>query len=631
MDAKVNPLSRKNISPKRVFARYIPLTLAFVWSVATIQFVFVFEQVAWQQYIIPTLGGILVGSILARLKLLSLRMEAQRALFQGIADAASICSWLHDSAGRLSYVSAASQTVLGVQAEALEAQPERLSAMLAEENSHDYTQRVQALLRRFGSDEFSLNLQTPTGVEKRVHVHLESLLDGDGRIVGVLGQAETARVASVEPAALQRSLRQDEITGLGNRSQLLEELNILCENPHRQHSLFVIHLEGLARIRDLYGEAFADKFLRTWVDMVKKEQGSLFQMYRLGNNRMALLLADCNTEQAQGWIEPLCTDMTAPVTVDEASLSVQVNVGMAVFPDDAATATDWLDNAELAARAAKEHHAPWGLYTPVLRKVHEGDERKEKRLIQAVEKGDVHAWVQPIYRLPALTQTGVELQGYWRPDGAHWRPLSLDWSLLERCGLARKAERLLLQQVLSSLKQMEENGVLLRCGFNLPAAALLDQGLEAFLQAQMQQTGLSPDRLVLEVADAELHTLGVREENAIRQLAEDGFTLALDHFGAGLASLSRLKSLPFKVVKLDHALLRNLSAEEREIWDRVVALGKEQGLDMLLSGVENQVAFEQAQAFGVDFVQGAFLHELMPLDDLRVRVASKGPEALTPQ
>lgn len=613
-----------------VYLRSILLSILFIWIPATIQHLYVYGKLSPKLYLLPTLAGTVFGILLARLSLMRSRLAAQRALFQGITDAASICSWLHDASGRLAYVSAASHTVLGIQAEILEAQPERLPALLTEKDSDDYPQRVQTLLQQFGSDEYLLNLRTVTGVEKRVRVHLESLLDGEGRIVGVLGQAETARMELADSADLHRSLRQDESTGLGNRSQLLEDLTILSENSSRQHSLFVVYLEGLVRIRSLYGQEYAEQFLQTWVKELKQTQGSLFRLYRLGRNRMALLLEDSNPEQASSWIEPLSERMAVPVQVGEVWLSVQVCMGIAAFPQDASTPLAWLDNAELAARAAKENHAPWGLYTPVLRKVHEGDERKEKRLIQAIEKGEIHAWVQPIYKLPELRQTGVELQGFWRPDGVHWRALSLDWSFLERFGLARKAERLLLQQALSALRRMEDAGIVLRCGFNLPVAALLDRKLESFLKEQMDQAGLPPERLVLEIADVDMHAMGELEEITLHHLADSGFTLALDHFGAGLSSLSLLKCLPLKVVKLDQPLLRQLSVEEQEIWDRVVVLGKQRGLDMLLAGVESQEEYEQACAIGVDFIQGPFLHELIALKDFENRVARKGLAALQP-
>ncbi len=625
MDAEVTNTPAQEIRPARVYVLYIALTLLFVWTIASIQFVFVFKQVAWQQYIIPTLGGSLVGTVLARLKLLGLRMAAQRALFKGVADAASECSWLHDANGHLAYVSTAAQEVLGVRSDVLENQPQRLQQLLGGGDARDYQQRLQPLLRQPGRQAYEVNIHTHAGVEKTLFCQLESLLDKQGKIRGVLGHArDVSRESSREMLDLRKQFRRDEATGLGNRRLLLEDLRRLMANRHRKHVLLALHLAGLRHVRAMHGRETADRMMRALADRIQQQQGGLSTLYRLGNQELALVLEDCTEEQLAPWLKNLRSTTEAPIDLDTIQLSLGMRLGLAQFPEDAPEAETWLENAELAMRAARESSEHWAWFRPVLRQLR--DERKalEQELIQAVHRGDVQAWAQPIYRVESLQITGFELHARWQSRQKGWTALEPHVDMLEYLGLTRRAQEVLIDQVLPALKRLRQRGIPLKCGMNLYTGNLLDRQFLPTLKQLVDTHGLPANCLVLELEEALLSRLNDYKRQQLLALDQAGFVLAVDHFGLGLASLRVLRELPVSIVKIDHALMADDIDAERQVFAAVVELGKSQQLDMLMDGLRTEAHLQQAREIGVDYIQGDFLHPAMPLRDLEKWLNEQG-------
>ncbi len=611
---KSTPESGQDAAVRRVYLVSILASITFVWALATIQLKFVVGRLAPHYYLIPTLGAILFGLLLARLQLLTKRVESQKTLFQGMADNPGEFTWLYDHKGQLLYASSASLQVLGIRSDLLVEQPYRLQQQFGDSSKALFQHHLAALLQMAGNVDFELNLCTVTGVDKAVVCQMETLLDEQGRILGVLGRMKEIRQRDDELAGLKEQLRMDEDTGLANWRLLNSDLDTLVLNPGRKHILVHVHLAGLRHILGLYGPAIANRFVMKLAQRIKQDQGSMSRLYRAGKGRLALLLEDTTEAQFRHWITHFQNTLEQPVDVDDLQFSIGMRAGVAMYPMDAKTREQWQERAELAMRVAMESGESWTWFNTVMEHQRALKQQMEQQLLQAVTSGKLQARVQAIYRATNLQLVGVELKGYWCDTHGVWHPLEQHVEQMRHLGLTHQVLERLLGQLLPMLKRLEDKGVELRFGLNIQVSSLLDRQFTASLRKCLEMGDVLPKRLVLEVRENSFRQLNDYLRQRLEVARSEGFSMAVDHFGSDLAALKLLDEMPVQIVKVDTHALGQSETSRRLLLGTVIHLGQKMGLDVVLNGLQSEADLVFARESGADFVQGPYLHELMSVE-----------------
>jgi EAL domain-containing protein (putative c-di-GMP-specific phosphodiesterase class I) len=150
------------------------------------------------------------------------------------------------------------------------------------------------------------------------------------------------------------------------------------------------------------------------------------------------------------------------------------------------------------------------------------------------------------------------------------------------------------------------------------------------LQA-LAQSGLSPHRLVLEIAESLLqenpNTLAI-----LRQLRQLGVRIAMDGFGTGRCSLSGLRAFPFDKIKIDKAFIADVdrSEESRAIAQAVIALGTNLGMATVAEGIEEFEQLNRVRSWGCTYGQGFLLGPPMTADNIRDFILARAPGVQTP-
>jgi EAL domain-containing protein (putative c-di-GMP-specific phosphodiesterase class I) len=194
--------------------------------------------------------------------------------------------------------------------------------------------------------------------------------------------------------------------------------------------------------------------------------------------------------------------------------------------------------------------------------------------------------------------------------------------VLERCGLMPTLFDFVLGEALEALGLWARSGAArLGVAVNLHAAALLDERLPEALAALLDVAGVAPGRLTLEISEsAPLNDLK-RAARTLRRVRALGVRVALDDFGAGFSTLTRLHWLECDELKIDRALVQGIEHcdEQRYVVENLIALAHTHGMAAVAEGVETDAALDILSDFGCDRAQGYLVARPVPAGELAGR------------
>ncbi len=456
------------------------------------------------------------------------------------------------------------------------------------------------------------------------------------RVVGFVG-AQLGRVMEREAAEerLTQLALYDGLTGLPNRMLLMDRLRsslLRCKRSGGRVGVLYLDVDDFKTINDSRGHGMGDAVLAalSW-RLQDAERGSdtvaliaPWTVARLGGDEFAIVLDDCDdTEPVAARIEAL---LMSPLQVEGTEVFVSVSIGTATAaPDPAVPAPEeLLAAANLAMHEAKRtgkarHVAFEPRMQDEARRRHQlGDE-----LHRAVDKGEFEVHYQPVVDLPTGAITGAEALVRWRhPSRGMVLPNDFigraeetgvivqlgAWVLQEACRQARSWQRALPEFTIA---------------VNVSGRQLRAPGFLQTVRDVLDDTGLHPHTLCLEMTES---ILMERDDDAIAALAElraDGVHLAIDDFGTGYSSLGALRRLPVDLLKIDRSFVASLPEDEDAgtiAW-AIVRLGHTLRMPVLAEGVETQAQRDALHRFGCDQAQGWLFGRPLTADAFTARLA----------
>ena len=331
-------------------------------------------------------------------------------------------------------------------------------------------------------------------------------------------------------------------------------------------------------------------------------------MGRIGEDEFALLAETENRNLA----EDLRKVMEQPLRIAGFDIQPTLAIGSVACEGGADTpdAAELLRRAEVALEAAKAagrgSASTYGDGTES-----DGLSRLalESDLRGAIGRGEIVPYYQPVVRLSDGKISGFEALARWRhprrglisPD--EFLPLCEEMGLMTDLGSAMMKAA---AEQLAEWKARHARAVALTCSVNLSTGEIDRPNLVEDVAALLEETGLPPLALKLEITESEIMRDPDRASVILRQLRRAGASLSLDDFGTGFSSLSYLTRLPFDTLKIDRYFVRTMGSNEgsAKIVRSVVNLGRELALEVVAEGVENAAMARALQDIGCDYGQG---------------------------
>lgn len=453
-----------------------------------------------------------------------------------------------------------------------------------------------------------------------VYSRCEVLADSQGRPSTVTGIVQDITARKAAEARIERLAFYDELTGLPNRAWLLQRLQEMVSTPccdATPLTLQFLDLDGFREINDAAGHAVGDQILREVAQRLRSVLGSHVTLARMGGDEFAWLHCD-DTRAIQDSAQRVIRALTAPVMLDGHQYTIGASIGLAHYPQDAATPQALLMAAETAMYHAKDQRCGWARYDAAFGARAQERHALVERLQHALQQGGtgLSLHYQPLVRLSDGTLAGAEALLRWHDPELGWVSPAKFIPLAEERGLMAPLSDWVLRTACEQWLQWQRAGHPLpgRLSVNVSARQFdSDEGVETLLHLPAER-GVPAQALEWELTESAVMRDPVRAGAITQRLVSAGYTLAIDDFGTGYSSLAYLKRFAVSRLKIDRTFVNDMltSTNDRAIVRAIVAMADELGLEVLAEGVERT---EQAQALrklGVALGQGYYW--ALPLD-----------------
>ena len=418
----------------------------------------------------------------------------------------------------------------------------------------------------------------------------------------------TARATAEQMLGLAAS--QDPLTGLANRHSFDTRLDAMLAAARRGNTDLVVlclDLDRFKAVNDALGHYAGDQVLILVAQRMREIARSTDVVGRLGGDEFAIVLPGASRGGAELACRRLLESIRMPYMLGEETARIGVSIGLATFPTDGATAEQLLRNADTALYLAKAAgRNAWRAYAS------EDGQREHQRLLlvqdlqAAVELQQFTLAYQPICE--AATGEPVAYEALLRWEHPIRGAISPDEfiPIAEQTGMIIPLGRWVIEVACAEAAAWAMD---LRIAVNLSPAQFHDQGLLVFIQDVLARTGLSPNRLDLEVTEGVLVADAGDVVKTMQVLRTMGIRMVLDDFGTANSNLGRLRGLPFDAVKIDRSFLRALNSDPqaRALVEAILAMARALGLEAIGEGVETAEQLALLDHLHCRWVQGYLL------------------------
>jgi diguanylate cyclase (GGDEF)-like protein/PAS domain S-box-containing protein len=428
---------------------------------------------------------------------------------------------------------------------------------------------------------------------------------------------------------LERQANHDELTGLANRSLLNDRLEQALATAQRYGRVVMVALADLDNfklINDTLGHSIGDRLLQLVAERLLTCVRRGDTVARLGGDEFVLVLAD-QMHEAHGHdaVERVQRAIAETFHVGGHELRVSCSIGVSVYPDDGGDGETLTRLADVAMYRAKElGRSGYQFYTQEMTARIRERVALEHGLRQAVERGEFSLHYQPQFAIAGRKVIGMEALIRWQHPQLGLVSPSKFIPLAEETGLIVPIGNWVLREACMELIRMHAAGHEgLVVAVNLSARQLRQKDLVACVSAIIDETGMNPHCLELEITES-MVMHNVEEVLVIlAQLEEMGIKLSVDDFGTGYSSLSYLKRFPVHQLKIDRSFVRDIGtdADDTAIAQSIIALGHALDLVVLAEGVETEQQLEFLRQTGCDYAQGYLLCRPLPVEGLRAFMA----------
>ncbi len=441
---------------------------------------------------------------------------------------------------------------------------------------------------------------------------VNAVRDETGRIVNYVAVFSDISGMKRSQAQLVHLAQHDPLTGLPNRllfKDRLEHALSRAERSDSQLAVLFLDLDRFKHVNDTLGHAVGDQLLQEVSRRLDAAVRRKDTVARLGGDEFTILLEDLRRpEDAAVLAGKLLLALAEPCPIAGQELRVTSSIGISIHPRDGATAGELLAHADAAMYQAKgDGRDGYRFYTPELTAAALQRVRLESELRGAIERGELLVRYQPQLELGTRRLVGAEALVRWRhphngligPD--HFIPVAEDTGLIIDIG------GFVLREACLQAREWIGAGIGLETvAVNVSPTQIRRSDFVATVRAVLDETGLPPGRLELEVTEELIMTLAESGIDTLRALGELGVRLAVDDFGMGYSSLARLARLPVHRLKIDRSFVAELPGDDdaAAVARATVALAGSLGLEVVAEGVETPAQAALLQQDGCRYAQG---------------------------
>jgi predicted signal transduction protein with EAL and GGDEF domain len=413
----------------------------------------------------------------------------------------------------------------------------------------------------------------------------------------------------------------DEATGLLNRDGLQRAL---AADTGTGFAIMSLRLLDASRIGGSYNQDVMHGVMSVLADRLGLVAPNPALLARVADDRFALAVAmdvtgadawEGATNQAMRIVANIASDilqgdltiqptLVAGVALIEATGDVGAGLDDAIAASGEASAADRIvQHSEQARAKAQKRFA------------------LEQELRGAIAKDEFVLHFQPVMDTQLGRVSGAEALIRWNHPDRGMIPPGLFIPMAEEAGVIDQIGLWVMRDACRQAAAWEGD---IRVAINLSARQFLDKDLDAHVAAALSESGLSPDRLELELTETVAMVDHDHSRSTLTKLRDQGLKLAIDDFGTGYASMSSLRKLPFNKLKIDREFVSDVDRlpQSQAICSAMIALGRGLGMEVLAEGTETSAEVDFLRAGGCSLFQGFHFARPVASADLATTIAA---------
>ena len=423
--------------------------------------------------------------------------------------------------------------------------------------------------------------------------------------------------------------RHDSLTDLPNRTMMREHLEHELKRVKRGECLAVLclDLDQFKSVNDALGHPIGDELLKLVGERLRGCTREPDTVARLGGDEFAIIMTQMQQPtDAAALSKRIRESIVKPYQIDGHQIVTDISIGISVAPIDALDAEMLMRNADMALYGAKaDGRGTYRFFEPEMNTRMKARRELEMDLRNALAGRKFELHYQPLVNLETKEVNAFEALLRWNhPVRGVISPADFI-PIAEETGLIVPLGEWVLKTACTEAANWPDH---IKIAVNLSPAQLNNRNLLAVVAEAIEQSGMSPHKLQLEITETVLLQNTFSTLSTLHELRKLGVQIALDDFGTGYSSLSYLRSFPFDKIKIDRSFIQDLSngSEPVAIVHAVANLAKCLNMTSTAEGVETQQQLDTLKAIGCTEMQGYLFSKARPAKEIR-QFFGAGPAA----
>lgn len=403
----------------------------------------------------------------------------------------------------------------------------------------------------------------------------------------------------------------DELTGLPKRNLFCEKvLEILSErNELDVAAIYFIDLDRMPRINSTYGYSVGDVLIQQLSYRLSVYSSRNCLLTRIEGSKFAFFNCDVkNADDIQLFANRVLKLAATPFIINNLEIYIKLNVGICCYPEDGDDISMLLANAESTVSLNRGlWRSNCRYYEKAIGEINAKRLKLERSLRRSLDDRELFLHYQPIVDLRTGSVIGAEALVRWNhPEFGLILP-DVFIPIADETGFIIEIGKWVLKQACVQAKRWHDAGYeSIFISVNISAIELDQSQLLSHIANVLEETGLFPGALELEITESVLMQDAESSIRILQELKEMGIKIAVDDFGTGYSSLSYLKQFPVDILKIDRSFAKDIvsDSDSSAIVTAIIALAKNLGLSALAEGIETKEQFELLYNEQCDRAQG---------------------------
>jgi diguanylate cyclase (GGDEF)-like protein len=424
---------------------------------------------------------------------------------------------------------------------------------------------------------------------------------------------DEATAAAVE---LGHRAAHDALTGLLNRTGLMQAVAVLPPSDTEDYTLMLLDLDGFKSINDAFGHKTGDRVL---VEVGRRLRQSLKEdalVARWGGDEFAVLYNTARNNDAPSIVATeLIAAMSIPFGMFDAG-RIGVSIGICAHEHDV---DEMLVRADAALyRAKAQGRNRYYLFDEDLRNHLEMRRDIERDLAKALSNDALEVWFQPIMGDGGRKVTDFEALVRWMHPRHGWIPSTDLVAVASLSGLAEPLFRYILKDTCAMMQILRAMDLgHLRVAMNMSPREMAQIDVDDLIVTKLRKLDLPASMLEIEITEDTAKDIRI-VQSKLATLISEGVRIAIDDFGVGYSSMSSLRQLHVDRIKIDRSFVQGIagSKDDRNVVQSILSLGKSLGIEVVAEGVETEADLLVLRELGCKIMQGYYFSKPMPPHEL---------------